>query len=101
MLEASGVTARVTFDGHTITITRTGVQQRGQVRIPVGQIVGVRWTAPSLLFNGWVRFETAAIVGRQVRRQTQAIRDEHSVVFRRGQAGEFEAVRDAVEAALR
>lgn len=106
-MEAKGKTGRIEFDGEYVTIHRESFLARtsvgkGQKRLHVAQITAVQWK-PAGLVNGFVQF---TVPGGNERRskfgsQTQdAAKDENSVVFTKRQQPSFEALRQAVDAAI-
>lgn len=107
-LEAKGRNGQVRFDGRFVTIDRKGVLARlsvgkGEKRIPVAAITAVQWKKPGPMVNGFIQFTVAGGNERRSRfgsQTTDAARDENSVVFSRGQARWFGAIRAAVEAAI-
>lgn len=106
-MEAKGKTGRIEFDGEYVTIHRDSLLARntvgkGQKRLHVAQITAVQWK-PAGLINGFIQFtvpggiERRSKVGSQVQ---SAAGDENSVVFTKRQEPAFEAVRQAVDAAI-
>lgn len=107
-IHAAGFNGQVTFDGQFVTIHRKGFRARatvgkGEKRIPVQSIVAVQWKPAGPMVNGFIQFtvpggnERRSAFGRQT---ADAVQDENSVVFTRGQRDGFEALRQAVEAAV-
>jgi len=99
-----GQSATIAFDGRRVTITRGRVtsQGRGTRTIPVDQIAGVDmrpatlWTvgAFSLVLPG-------AVEHRKRSGRRNELRNENTVTFQRKSNAEFEALRDAILAAIR
>lgn len=106
-MEVKGYNGTVTFDGQSITITRTGLGRmtvgKGQIRIPVGSVTAVKWKPAGPVVNGYIHFSMLGNTDRRSRfgRQTTDVnRDENSVIFHRRQMREFENLRAAIEAAM-
>jgi hypothetical protein len=108
VLEAVGANGQLAFDGATVTITRNGVMGRltagkGEKRIPVRSITAVQWKPPGRLTRGFIQFtiiggsESRSMAGR---RTADAAKDENSVLFGSRQVEAFEAIRDAIDAAI-
>lgn len=98
----------VSFDGTFVEITKRGLSAAvggsGAKRIPLRAIAAVQVKPAGLLTNGFIQFTMAG--GNEVRaqwgRQTfDAAGDENSVIFTRRQAPQFEALRAAIEDAIR
>lgn len=108
MLQATGRTGRVTFDGAAVTIYREGFAARttvgrGQKSIPLAAIVSVQWKPATAFVVGYIQFETAGQGGTASkfgRQGFDAVKDENSIVFLRKSEPEFAAIRDAVQAAV-
>jgi hypothetical protein len=107
-LEVKGYSGTVTFDGESITITRTGLGRvtigKGQIRIPISHVAAVRWKPAGPLVNGYIHFSMPGSIDKRSRfgRQTHDVgHDENSVIFHLRQMPEFEKLRAAVEAAIR
>ena len=107
MLRAKGMNGRVTFDGQVVVIERKGVWARatigkGTKSFPVTAISGVQ-LKPAGVVPGFIQFslpggnEQVSSFGRQ---STDAAKDENSVLFGPRRQRDFEAVRDAVQAAV-
>ena len=103
----SGHNGQLSFDGETVTITRTGFLARMSAgdevrRIPVSAMTGVQYTAPSMMTNGFIRFtlpgDSAAVPAAH---QEASDRNAVMVVFgHRREAAQFvDAVRAAIAAA--
>lgn len=108
-MEAKGVNGRVTLDGGMLTISRAGffgwaTQGRNEKQVPVSSIGAVQMRPPTLHANGvW----SISIVGevqssrsaRGVRDVMQAGKDENSVIVKRSQVKQFEALTKAINEA--
>lgn len=109
LVTAPGKNGRVTFDGHTVKITREGLRGRvghgrGEKVIPLAQVAGVQlvpwtwakgWGYLSLTVPG--SLESHSSHGQGVK---DAFKDENSVVFSRKQEEQFRVLRDAILAVL-
>lgn len=99
-ITAKGVTGTVAFDGRMVTINRG----KSEKRIPVAQVAAVQFKAASLTTRGFIQFTIPG--GNEKTRRgglsstIDAAKDENSVLFKRSQEADFQAVRNAVEAAL-
>lgn len=98
-LRAEGYNGQIDFDGEVVTIGREGLRGKlghggGSKAIHVARIARVDWSAPTLLSNGTLRFAVPGEIDKSV------VNDKNCVVFLKKHAAEFEAIRDAVEAAL-
>lgn len=106
MIEAKGSTATVTFDGHLITINRPrgGFADRGTRTIPLGQISGIQWKAPTALRGGYLRFVLPGTVERTFSQtslmMTDVLKDENAVLVGKRHLAAFEALKAAIEQAL-
>ena len=95
----------VSFDGRFVTITRGMMsgQGRGEKRIATGSINAVQFKKAGKLGRGFISFtvgggdEKASKIGGQIQ---SAWKDENSAVFLSTSNADFEAIRDAVEAAM-
>ncbi len=107
-MKVQGYNGTVRFDGATVTIERTGFAARvmvgsGSKSIPVQRISAVQFVPAKLGFRGFIEFTVGGGIERRAtigHRTKTAGHDENSVLFGRGQAAEFEALRDAVQAAM-
>ena len=94
---------RLSFDGQTVAIERlSGISKsvygETSVAIPVGQISSIEWKAPTWAGAGHIRF---AVPGSQAAAfKTAPNRDQNAVLFGKKQRKAFEAIRDAVQAAI-
>lgn len=98
----------VTFDGASVTISRSGFLARatigkGTKSIPLAQIAAVQFKPAGWLVNGFIQFTHAG--GNEVRSQfghqtATAARDENSIVFTTRQQPVFEELRAAIEKAM-
>lgn len=100
-IETSG--SRIRFDGKLVIIDRvsgTAKSVFGQrsTSLSVDRISGVELVAATRFRSGHIRFAVPG--GQGSAAPTPVNRDEHAVLFSRGQAKEFEALADAVRAAL-
>jgi hypothetical protein len=108
VIELKGVNGQLRFDGATVTISRKGLMARGTVgggdkSIPVAGISAVQLKPAKMGTRGFIAFTIAGGVERTSRVGSQTVdaaRDENAVLFKKGQQGEFEAFRDAVQAAI-
>lgn len=107
-VEVRGVNGTIRFDGQTITILRTGPFGRlsvgkGEKHISLADLTAVQLKPAGRVVNGFIHFtvgggnERGSQPGRQ---RIDASRDENAVVFQYGQREAFEALCDAVQAAL-
>jgi hypothetical protein len=105
MTEVKGHNGTVMFDGHFVSIRRTGFLARatvgkGEKRIPVASISAVQFKPAGAMVNGFIQFtlpggnERRSKAGSQ---STDAAKDENSVLFTKKQMPEFLALRDAIE----
>jgi hypothetical protein len=98
--------ASVRFDGQTVTVAKSNrlMQGYGERSAHISQIAGVRWQKPGLITReGYIGFTVAGVVAPRARigSQINAARgDDWHVTFFRGRLAEFEAIRDAVQAAV-
>lgn len=107
-MKVQGYNGTVSFDGATVVIQRTGFAARlmvgsGTKAIPVGRIGAVQFVPARLGIRGFIEFTISGGVERRTtfgRRTSTAAHDENSVLFGRGAMAEFEALRDAVQAAM-
>lgn len=100
---AKGVNGDITFDGSLLTITRKGLGNKGQKSIPVASIGGVQIKPATALVNGFIQFSVAGEITRSAGgtgRMMDAAKDENAVIFTKKQTADFEALRDAVLAAV-
>lgn len=109
MTTAKGHNGTITFDGHNITITRTGLlarttHGRGEKRIPLHAITAIQWKPRGALTNGFIQFTIAGGIektGGKGSRTLAAAEDENSVIFSTGkQEAAMKALRDEVQAAM-
>lgn len=107
-VKATGQTGTIEFDGQFVTITRDGwrgkaVFGKGEKRIPVRSITAVQFKPAGALTQGFIQFTISGgseKTGGRSSRTQEAFTDENSVVFLRKSLAGFEAVRDAVNAAI-
>lgn len=108
LIEAKGYNGHVSFDGTFVTITRKGLLGRtsigkGEKRIPIGSISAVQWKSPGLMVNGFISFSLAGANEKQSGFGSQtfdAVKDENSVIVRKGKEAPFVALRLAIEEAI-
>lgn len=105
-VEVKGYTGTVVFDGQSLSIVRRGVGiltggGRAQIRIPIGSVTAVMWKPANPLVNGYIHFSIPGSDGRTSSRSASVRSSENTVSFLSSQMKEFEALRDAVEAAIR
>ncbi|GGM77102.1 hypothetical protein GCM10012275_54680 [Longimycelium tulufanense] len=107
-MEVKGHNGTVVFDGQFVSIERKGFLARistgkGSKRIPVKSLTAVHFKPAGPLMNGYIEFvfsgaeETKSGFGTAT---IDAAKNENAVLFTRGQLPVFEALRDAVEAAM-
>lgn len=96
------------FDGHTVTLRRSGYSSQvtgsGELTIPISQVATVEFKHAGLLMDGYIRFVPAGASkprARLGRRVEDARFDEYAVPFWRKAQPQFEALRDAVQNAIR
>jgi hypothetical protein len=101
-VSAKGMGGQITFDGHAVTIMRTGIARAmsggGSTVVPIEQIAGVDFK-PTGANHGYL---TVIVAGTMARRQNPMKRsdDPLTVDFMR-HGNDFRRVRDAIETALR
>jgi len=108
-IEAQGrLGATAAFDGHTVTLNRSGyssaVTGSGERSIPITQITAIEFKAARWPMDGYIRFVIAGVQKPRARfgRQTEDARfDEFAVPFWRKAQPQFEALRNAVQDAMR
>ncbi|WP_327066855.1 DUF4429 domain-containing protein [Kitasatospora sp. NBC_01302] len=107
MIRAQSRTASVTFDGHTVTITRHGSPYLpdGSRSIPISQISAIRWSnAGRWTGGGYIRFVIAGTIERQYSQtavlKTGPLKDENTVPFSHKTQPQYEALRAAIEQAI-
>lgn len=96
------------MDDDFVTIRRIGFDTRvlvgkGEKRIPIHAITAVQWKPPGKRISGFIEFSLGGGDERRSRFGTQtmdAAADENSVVFTIHDEPAFEAVRQAIEAAI-
>ena len=103
---AIGVGGYVRFDGNFVVLRRTGIGRgvvgKGEKRIPLRSVTAIQLKPAGAMVNGFIQF---SLSGGDERRSTfgkqtfVAAGDENSMVFQRRDQGQFETLRDAVEAA--
>ncbi|NAE18234.1 DUF4429 domain-containing protein [Enterococcus hirae] len=101
-VRASSFNGKASFDGDFLTIERLA-PARDSKRIHVAGIAAVQWKSATALTNGFIQFTVPGgneARSRPLRGARDAARDENSVAFSRKSMPGFEALRDAVEAAI-
>lgn len=108
MMEVKGRNGQVRFDGQYVTIVRKGFLARttvgkGEKRLHVSQITAVQWKPAGWAVNGFIQFTVGG--GNELRstfgnQSSNAVGDENSVMFTRGQMREFERLRAAIDEAV-
>src|SRR4051794_32383646 len=99
-MEAKGHNGQVRVDGDWLVIERKGLgrigHSKGDKRIALGQITGVKMRPAGPLANGFIHFSTP---GRDdlAGGLNAATKDDNSVIFTRKHQKEFEALREHVE----
>lgn len=107
VIEATGVTGTVTFDGRFVVINRSGMMARmtvgkGEKRIPLRSIAAIQFK-PAGMVRGFIQFTIPGGNEQRSRMGSQskdAAKDENSVLFNKGQEAAFEQLRDAIEAQI-
>jgi hypothetical protein len=102
-LEAKGVNGQVYFDGNIIRIARKGALAfmtqglKGDKEINVAQVSAVQFKKAGMITNGYLQF---SFLGGQESKSGlfDATKDENTVMFNVSQAGQFQAIKDAVQA---
>lgn len=105
IVEVKGYTGTVVFDGQWITVVRGGLGVlthggRGQIRIPLSSVTAVIWKPANPMVNGYIHFSIPGRDGRTRGRSANVRLSENTVSFLRSEMKEFEALRDAVDAAI-
>jgi hypothetical protein len=102
VLEAKGVTGRLSVEGDFVVIRRKGALAkmnygwtRGEKRIPIRAINAVQMKRPGVS-NGYIQF-TLGGGAESTKGLMAATKDENSVIFRKRSLREFEAIRHYVE----
>ena len=102
LVEASGSNGQVEFNGSSVHITRHGfaggASHLEPWSMPVTAMTDVLLHEPSGLIPGFISFVTRSHVAPTG--YVSAANDEQTVLFKRKQANEIEAVRTAVLAAI-
>ena len=104
MLTAKGVNGQIEVDGEWLTIRRKGAVSKlshglkGDKRIALANVQAVQLKKPGLT-NGYLQLTISG--GKESGGGVfDATKDENSVMFTKRHMAEFEAVRDAIEAAV-
>lgn len=107
MITAKGLTSTtVEFDGEAITITRGALSPLGRSTktILARNITAVQFKPASWFGNGFIAFTVEGGRERQSRSAWQAVdamRDENAAAFNYKAKADFQALADAVNAAIR
>lgn len=102
-IAVKGYQATISFDGQFVTIDRGKLARQGKGRrsIPVGQIAGVDMRPATLWTVGSFSLVLpGAVEHRKWSGRRNELRNENTVTFQRKSNEEFEALRDAVLAAI-
>lgn len=107
-LLAVGTDGYVSFDGHYVTLQKTGLGRltvgKGVKRVPITSISSVQIKSPGSIMAGFIQFsipggnEARSAFGTQ---SFNAAQDENSMMFIKKTESEFLAMRNAIEAAQR
>ncbi|MFD9719376.1 DUF4429 domain-containing protein [Streptomyces sp. NPDC059076] len=107
MIEASGRSGQIEFDGQYVTITRRGFLARathgkGEKRLHVSQISAVQWKPAGVMINGFIQLSIGGADRQALKgaRTVNAAQDENSIVFTKKQQPEFERLRAALDQAI-
>jgi hypothetical protein len=112
-ISAKGRSGQMSFDGKFVTITREGFLAKathglggGSKAIPVRSIGAVQFKPATSLTHGYIQL---SIVGEQAKKFSRgsisgvgsdAAKDENSILFAKKVTKEFEALADAIRAAI-
>lgn len=108
MSQAEARSATVAFDGYYVSIIRTrhGLVDKGEKKIPIGQISSIRFKPATALNNGYIEFVFAGsneLKGRQRSGSLMMLdvqKNENAVVFTKKQMPAFQQVKAEIEAAI-
>jgi hypothetical protein len=108
MHEAKGKNGQLSYDGSFVTIHGSGFLARttrgkGEKRIPVTSINGVRWKPAGAMVNGYMALTVAGAIEKQAgfgNQTYRAVKDENSVVFTKKQQPDFEKIRAEIETSI-
>lgn len=103
---APGTNGYATFDGHFVALERVGMARltvgKGSKRIAITSITGVQLKPAGAFTNGFIQF---TVPGGSERRSAfgsqtlDAVKDENSVVFQKGDEPAFLKLREMIEQA--
>lgn len=103
VLEAKGVNGQVYFEGDIVRISRKGALAfmtqglKGDKEIHVAQVSAVQYKKAGLATNGFIQF--SFVGGHETKAGLfNATQDENTVMFNMGQAKNFLAIKEAVQA---
>lgn len=108
-MQAKGLDGTIEFDGQAVTIRRDGILARGTHgtgtrTIPLRGIGSVQWRSAGLTAGSLSIVPTgrddAPVIRAGGRGARAVIKDPNTIAFHRHKQREFEAVRDAINAAL-
>lgn len=96
----------VRFDGTTVVIRQTSISRlivgKGEKRIPARQVTAIQIKPAGPIMPGFIQFSLGGgneVRSRFGRQSLDAMEDENSMDFSFLEQGQFEALRDAIEAA--
>lgn len=96
MIEATGRVGSLKLDSGKLTIVHRSVRAgRGEITIPVENITSVEWH-PAGILSGYIRIKVAGVDPRPGIKRRDIARDRYALLFKRGQQGAFEAIREAL-----
>jgi hypothetical protein len=107
-LEATSLNGRLTFDGTTITIRRESraaqrLVGRGAKTLTLDTITGVEFVPAARFRAGYLQFTVPGALERRPsadNRILDAARDENAITFKLKEQKGFQAIRDAILAAI-
>lgn len=107
VIRAEGRNGQISFDGAAVTITREGfvarsTHGRSEKRIPIATIGAVQYKPYSVMGWGFIKFSVTGESSNRTKLGSQskdAFTDENAVQFTKSQQPQFEALRDAIQAA--
>ncbi|WP_062207904.1 DUF4429 domain-containing protein [Streptomyces sp. NBRC 109706] len=106
MIRAEGSNGTLSFDGHTVTIERSGFRAKwlvggGDKSIPIDMVAAVEWKDAGFVV-GYIKLSIGG--GSERRRKSgkamDPAYDENTVTFKRGMQPAFEAIRDVMRQAV-
>lgn len=104
-MEAKGVNGSVSFDGHTVVISRSGgagkwLQGKGDKSIPASSVSAIQLQPPGLQGHGvWqvsLSGESAANVRHGFASSNKLMRDENTILFSPRAKKDFDAITQAI-----